>query len=407
MTSDPKTAAMFRVLEQYHLLFFESKVSAYEFYHSLRRMSDNTSLLPIKHAHTQGRTFQLIGKILLSSTVRWLYALFLTIDTNFWLKCKAISNDNINQSLSRGWGYFVEEGAYKDFLCSSVDSIQEVLSTAHATTQNGPMLWEISKRAKVPHTRSYQAVPNLILIQLKSGVGRTDGEAPEHGWANINPISSSTKEMGPGAQRDTLDNYFGDLNWKKSCWTRMHYQSERTTVKHSRTLTMVCKANMAPTSNSGENKCRLGSVMLHSPILLNERQKLAREDQIDLQTGTCLALHEDCTPSVLISTGLELEEQQAGLGVHATDNQEGKMLQWSNTLQWRINTWVKMQELYMPFHAALHVRNSESSVLDNVTIAPEVIKLLPPSQISRTASCDTRLQSIKWKLQYAQAHDAR
>ncbi|KIK33179.1 hypothetical protein CY34DRAFT_100061, partial [Suillus luteus UH-Slu-Lm8-n1] len=37
-TSDPKTAVTFRVLEQYHLLSFESKVSAYEFYHSLRRM---------------------------------------------------------------------------------------------------------------------------------------------------------------------------------------------------------------------------------------------------------------------------------------------------------------------------------------------------------------------------------
>lgn len=47
-TSDPKTAATFRVLEQYHLLSFESKVSAYEFYHSLRRMSDNTGLLSIK-----------------------------------------------------------------------------------------------------------------------------------------------------------------------------------------------------------------------------------------------------------------------------------------------------------------------------------------------------------------------
>lgn len=46
-------------------------------------------------------------------------------------------------------------------------------------------------------------------------VGRTDGEAPERGWANINPIASSTKEMGPGSRRDTLDDHFGDLNWKR------------------------------------------------------------------------------------------------------------------------------------------------------------------------------------------------
>ena len=50
-------------------------------------------------------------------------------------------------------------------------------------------------------------------------VGRTDGEAPEHGWVNINPAASSTKEMGPGTQRDTLDDHFGDWNWK--CITQL------------------------------------------------------------------------------------------------------------------------------------------------------------------------------------------
>jgi hypothetical protein len=46
-------------------------------------------------------------------------------------------------------------------------------------------------------------------------VGRTDGEAPERGWAEINPITSSTKEMGPGYRRDTLDSHFNDYNWRK------------------------------------------------------------------------------------------------------------------------------------------------------------------------------------------------
>lgn len=47
------------------------------------------------------------------------------------------------------------------------------------------------------------------------GVGRTDGEAPERGWADINTVASSTKEMGPGSRRDTLDDHFGDWNHKK------------------------------------------------------------------------------------------------------------------------------------------------------------------------------------------------
>jgi hypothetical protein len=46
-------------------------------------------------------------------------------------------------------------------------------------------------------------------------VGRTDGEAPERGWAAMNPVANSTKEMGPGSRRDTLDDHFGDINWRK------------------------------------------------------------------------------------------------------------------------------------------------------------------------------------------------
>jgi hypothetical protein len=47
-TTDPQTAATFNVLEHYHLLSYESKVSAYEFYHSLSRRTDNTRLSPVR-----------------------------------------------------------------------------------------------------------------------------------------------------------------------------------------------------------------------------------------------------------------------------------------------------------------------------------------------------------------------
>lgn len=46
-------------------------------------------------------------------------------------------------------------------------------------------------------------------------VGRTDGESPERGWAATNAVANSTKEMGPGSRRDTLDDHFGDYNWGK------------------------------------------------------------------------------------------------------------------------------------------------------------------------------------------------
>lgn len=46
-------------------------------------------------------------------------------------------------------------------------------------------------------------------------MARTDGEDPERWWAHINPVSMSTKEMGPGARLDTLDDHAGAWNWQK------------------------------------------------------------------------------------------------------------------------------------------------------------------------------------------------
>ncbi len=52
-------------------------------------------------------------------------------------------------------------------------------------------------------------------FNLTPGVGRTDGEAPERGWSAANAMAASTREMGPGSRRDTLDDHFGDYNWRK------------------------------------------------------------------------------------------------------------------------------------------------------------------------------------------------
>jgi hypothetical protein len=46
-------------------------------------------------------------------------------------------------------------------------------------------------------------------------MARTDGEEPERWWAHINPVSMSTKEMGPGARLDTLDDHAAAWNWRK------------------------------------------------------------------------------------------------------------------------------------------------------------------------------------------------
>jgi hypothetical protein len=52
-------------------------------------------------------------------------------------------------------------------------------------------------------------------FNLTPFVGRTDGEAPERGWADANRLANSTSISGPGARRDALDAHFQYWNWKK------------------------------------------------------------------------------------------------------------------------------------------------------------------------------------------------
>lgn len=52
--------------------------------------------------------------------------------------------------------------------------------------------FHLSAHQPICHTNfSFNYTPN---------VGRTDGEAPERGWAAMNPVANSTKEMGPGSR---------------------------------------------------------------------------------------------------------------------------------------------------------------------------------------------------------------
>jgi hypothetical protein len=52
-------------------------------------------------------------------------------------------------------------------------------------------------------------------FNFRPGVGRTDGEGIERDWSIMNVAANSTKEMGEGCRHDTLDDYWGDWNYRK------------------------------------------------------------------------------------------------------------------------------------------------------------------------------------------------
>jgi len=52
--------------------------------------------------------------------------LFVALDANFCLRRHAVLNNMSDPSLSQGWAYFVEDTAFKQYLCDHKGDIQEV-----------------------------------------------------------------------------------------------------------------------------------------------------------------------------------------------------------------------------------------------------------------------------------------
>ncbi|KAF8835995.1 hypothetical protein BDN67DRAFT_992252 [Paxillus ammoniavirescens] len=221
-------------------------------------------------------------------------------------------------------------------------------------------------------------------FNLTRYVGRTDGEAPERGWANINLVTLSTKEMGPGTWRDTLDDHFGDWNWKQvqqlgQITLRKVMEEKSAFAEHNQELddfeacidrTMLAQwmreveAWEKDPSQPNPYETRVATVWL----------ELARAEVVELEAGNNNSLHPDISPSILISSGLEIEDQQW----------LGTIQQCSNALRRCINAWQEVQLLYMPFVVRLCANNnSEAEGFAKV----KETKLWLPSDIGSQDCC--------------------
>ncbi|KAG1844600.1 hypothetical protein F4604DRAFT_1884427 [Suillus subluteus] len=508
-SADPKSAATFRLLQNFHMLTFESKVSAFEYWQTLARLTDNTGIKPCKDRYDsllrmikQWRNLKLLKRfgrghdpagikateqgactVVSLPDKRWLYAQFLAIDANFRLAHKNVSSDRIDPGLSRGWSYFVEEKGFKEFLadvgkvpqeksaCASHNAVnlaETKNSRGLAVTGAGTVdcsrhnfkrpcgvdvlvlnvsydiacqwsknLWGRMSNypSRVHFARDGKILTFLILkfhlpahitaCQITfshnfiKGMGRMDGEAPERGWANINPVATSTRETGPGARQDTLDDHFGDYNWKKVTNFGVSLLSKiKTTVperdRHQRDFDdfhlMIIEERPGEVAQwkedienweadtSNKNPFETTTITLTQAAV---RLRLSQKEAEDLERGFNNSLHTKISPSVLISSGINLEEQHG----HPTDLQLTKLQERSNALLRKIEQWCKVQLLYMPAVGRLRALADAQSAREEKAYD---IKLFLPSKLKEAAemSCDEQLCEYEWELWRAQAHEA-
>ena len=122
-------------------------------------------------------------------------------------------------------------------------------------------------------------------------------------------------------------------------------------------------------------------------------------------------MHDTVSPSILITQGLELQDQQARLkiddqavGAHPTEIQRTHILERRNRLMRRISSWQSIQELYIP-GIGLHRRSAETRGSTDGTFDAEEINLFLPSNLVPRFHVDTKLAEYEWRLRYAIAHD--
>ncbi|KAJ7469422.1 hypothetical protein FB451DRAFT_1476206 [Mycena latifolia] len=144
----PRSASSFNALRRFHLLSFESKCSAYEFYYSLARETDNTGLKPVKDRYheflrmaRQWRHLEMLkrgarghdpegiantqdGELALLCPA-FLFALFLAMDANFRLRRKEVSSEEKDPGLGKGWSFFCEVKAYMKHVKANWKQVQE------------------------------------------------------------------------------------------------------------------------------------------------------------------------------------------------------------------------------------------------------------------------------------------
>ncbi|KAG2046734.1 hypothetical protein BDR06DRAFT_985459 [Suillus hirtellus] len=523
-TLDPKSAATFRMLEYFQMLSFESKVLAWEFYHTVARLTDNTgthvlkdhyaSLLQMIHewrfvmqmkrcsqGHHPGgiQATEASACAVLCPAVPiqagiylFLYAIFLAIDANFRLVWHNVSSDAIDPGLNHGYAFFVEETTYKDSpashyrvgnpqeksTCSSHSAVNPadtralcgLAATGAGTVDFGDLqkgeryinmdylffssmrssqnicvlnisyniacqwnknLW--SCMSTFPHqyhidhnhkvvmflVPKFHLPAHIASCQTKfsfnfiKGVGRTDGEPPEHGWADINPITTNT-----------LDDHFNDWNWKKVCsmgtTLLRKYKAAIPEVEEcasdlkefevaldpDQLATWQKEIEMWESDRSLTNpfEVKVRTTVTQAAVCLALLKAKAEE----IEHGRHISLDDDISPSVLISSGMELENQQrrvefkaCTIGQHATNVQKLKILQHINALHCRISTWSQVQLLYMPYISCLCSPDDIASE-DKV----HKIQLFLPSSLPLSFPCDNCLLRYEWDLHKAQANDA-
>ncbi|KAJ7113288.1 hypothetical protein C8R43DRAFT_1138715 [Mycena crocata] len=311
-----------------------------------------------------------------------------------------------------------------------------------------PQLQERGQRTMNGVTRGYswlipkfhlpahiEACNLLYSFNLTPYVGQTDGEAPERGWANTNPLANSTKEMGPGSRRDALDDHFNDWNHKKiiglgaflldrvqkGVENMANCRVELWEAEQGLPVDVVTKWRKEMEDwEEDAGKPNPFKVVDKAESLYAIRGRLAADAEKDQAGDEADDVRGDLHATEMITMGLKLEEEQRTLEsdtkaikMHATDRQKTGLRERSNKLARKITEWIKIQASFSPTVVTLRAaderaRAAAARLQPTPGIPVFATKLWLPSRLASApgGDCKDSHARYEFELRVGQANEA-
>ncbi|KAA1479985.1 hypothetical protein DENSPDRAFT_789779, partial [Dentipellis sp. KUC8613] len=263
---------------------------------------------------------------------------------------------------------------------------------------NKEIIFIIPKFHLPAHGASCQVRYSFNFIE---GVGRTHGEGIEANWSETNGAALSTREMSFAARHETLNDFFGAMNWRKTVSTGSQLASSlveasdmvKKQEKNFSDMKQPFPDNvidrwdtMIEAWDLDKRKPNPYEEPVNETKLADVQLELSRQETRELQQGA-VSLHE-MTASTFLNIGIQLQEQQRvvqhrdGNKDDSTARKKVTLQEARNVLQHRIKNWRIVQAVYMPVVSTL-IHEAELSNPSNTTSAstPEFEKLWMPSDV--------------------------
>ncbi|KAJ7488629.1 hypothetical protein B0H11DRAFT_1720431 [Mycena galericulata] len=279
----------------------------------------------------------------------------------------------------------------------------------------------------------------LFSFHLTRYVGMTDGEAPERGWSSLNPLATSTAEMGPGMRRDTINDAFNDWNHKKiiglgkwalrkvtecvpeliTCSVELEELEDSLRNLGAGDTLEAWRKEVEAWEEDAKNPNPFASRVKHKTVL-DVRMEMALEVEREMDENLLegMEISEDMHATEMIGMGLQLEELQRNLafdvgqvGKHPTSEQRTNMTERSNKLRRKLLTWMDAQVTFIPHVALLCAEEDRARLRIAATQAQPGIQvqhmtLWMPSNIKNRVECDLELYEYEFRLRVAQGNEA-